>query len=235
MDVPLRNNPVGTPEPRPLDSDYDTDPLVRALCMLNLLYAKPAWWRPAWAPSAGRDLFGRPLQPQEPCFVRKGRRGRRLFLSQESMVALSEALVGWGICQRPSLEGTLGAGERAELRRMGLRRWNELLNGLYGKESVDPWRWIEARKDHLDLFGSSIQAGERYLGRRAGVRDWSRVSAGQLRAFLRAAFDGNEALLAHGLAELRSRRENIRESMATLSQLIDQELGDLLGQDRQPG
>jgi hypothetical protein len=54
-----------------------------------------------------------------------------------------------------------------------------------------PWRWVKARKAHIDWFGNPIEAGQLYLSRKYHIRASVRLSPESVDLFLSALFLGD--------------------------------------------
>ncbi len=91
------------------------------------------------------------------------------------------------------------------------------LNALYGSgfHGMSKWEYVEARKQHTDEFGDTIQASEVYFRRNRGgfAYDMFKVSRRSMETILELLFFKNEPFLAY-----------TRELKAKINELGDKEL-----------
>lgn len=99
------------------------------------------------------------------------------------------------------------------------------LNALYGSRlhGAKRWEYVEARKEHIDEFGDSIQKGDLYLRRyREGFAyDVFKISRRSMETVLEMLFLNNESFLAYA-AELRGKiEERDDKEMVDAFKLLD--------------
>lgn len=93
----------------------------------------------------------------------------------------------------------------------------EMLNAFISEYS--PWQLTHANKDHGDLFGETIERGERYYKRRCGVAydDVLKLSQLSMARMCHALF--RSASFLESIAEqiLKNRAENLQKEMKKLT------------------
>ena len=88
----------------------------------------------------------------------------------------------------------------------------EKLNAL--NHPTFPWQWTQARKEHEDLFGETIQDGETYFKREIGAA-WDSViklSRLSMERLLYALFSANLGLQEVGEEIAQQRQEELLEA-----------------------